>query len=85
MATSLGAILAVQPWWAVIALDVFGLGFAITRRVGLSSVAAAMALLPAALWLHSTTAQVVFAVVLALIVVVRHRRNLAAALRRAPG
>ena len=85
VATSLGAILAVQPWWAVIALAVFGLGFAITRRVGLSSVAAAVALIPAALWLHATNAQVVFAVVLALIVVVRHRRNLAAAFSRITG
>jgi glycerol-3-phosphate acyltransferase PlsY len=85
VATSLGAILAVQPWWAVIALAVFGLAFAVTRRVGLSSVAASLALVPAALWLHATTAQVVFAVVLALIVVVRHRRNLAAAFARARG
>jgi acyl phosphate:glycerol-3-phosphate acyltransferase len=85
VATSLGAILAVQPWWAVIALAAFGLGFAITRRVGLSSVAAAVALIPAALWRHATTAQVAFAVVLALIVVVRHRRNLSAAFARARG
>jgi len=85
VATSLGAILAVQPWWAVIALAVFGLGFALTRRVGLSSVAAAVALVPAALWLHSTTAQVLFAVVLALIVVARHRRNLATAFARLRG
>lgn len=85
VATSLGAILAVQPWWAVIALAVFGAVFAITRRVGLSSVAAAVALVPAALWLHATTAQVVFAVVLAVIVVVRHRRNLAAAFARSRG
>lgn len=85
VATSLGAILAVQPWWAVIALAVFGIGFALTRRVGLSSVAAAVALVPAALLLHSSTAQVVFAVALALVVVVRHRRNLAAALSRITG
>jgi glycerol-3-phosphate acyltransferase PlsY len=82
VATSLGAILAVQPWWAVIAVAVFGLGFALTRRVGLSSVAAAVALVPAAVWLHATTAQILFAVVLAVIVVARHRRNLAAAFSR---
>jgi glycerol-3-phosphate acyltransferase PlsY len=85
VATSLGAILAVQPWWAVIALAVFGATFALTRRVGLASVAAALALVPAALWLHSTTAQVVFAVALAVVVVARHRRNLASAFARAKG
>jgi acyl phosphate:glycerol-3-phosphate acyltransferase len=83
VATSLGAILAVQPWWAVIALAVFGATFALTRRVGLASVAAALALVPAALWVHSTTAQVVFAVALAVVVVARHRRNLASAFARA--
>jgi len=85
VATSLGAILAVQPWWAVIALAVFGATFALTRRVGLASVAAALALVPAALWVHSTTAQVVFAVALAVVVVARHRRNLASAFARAKG
>ena len=44
----------------------------------------ALALIPAALWLHSSTAQVVFAVVLAVIVLARHRRNLAAAFSRSP-
>ena len=83
VATSLGAILAVQPWWAVIALAVFGATFALTRRVGLASVAAALALVPAALWLHASTAQVVFAVALAVVVVARHRRNLASAFARA--
>jgi len=85
VATSLGAILAVQPWWAVIALAVFGATFALTRRVGLASVAAALALVPAALWVHSTTAQVAFAVALAVVVVARHRRNLASAFARAKG
>ena len=83
VATSLGAILAVQPWWAVIARAVFGATFALTRRVGLASVAAALALVPAALWLHASTAQVVFAVALAVVVVARHRRNLASAFARA--
>ena len=85
VATSLGAILAVQPWWAVIALAVLGATFALTRRVGLASVAAALALVPAALWVHSTTAQVAFAVALAVVVVARHRRNLASAFARAKG
>lgn len=82
VATSLGAILAVQPWWLLPVLGVFGLVFLLTRRIGLASAAAAAALVPAALWLHSSTAQVVFAVSLAVLVLVRHRSNLRAALRR---
>lgn len=82
VATSFGAILAVAPWWALIAGVAFGVSVMLTRRVGLSSVVAALALVPAALWLHTTTAQVVFAVALAALVVVRHRRNLLTLLGR---
>ena len=82
VATSLGAILAVQPLWVVPVLAAFGVGYALTRRVGLSSVAAAVMLVPAALWRHTDEAQVWFAIALTLLVLVRHRKNLLAALRR---
>lgn len=82
VATSLGAILAVQPIWVLPVMAAFGLGYALTRRVGLSSVAAAVVLVPAALWKHTSEAQVWFAVALTLLVLVRHRKNLLAALRR---
>ena len=82
VATSLGAILAVQPLWVVPVLAAFGLAFLLTRRVGLSSVAAAVMLVPAALWQHSSDAQVWFAVALTVLVLVRHRKNLMAAFSR---
>jgi acyl phosphate:glycerol-3-phosphate acyltransferase len=80
VATSLGAVLAVQPIWALPVIGVFLLLFALTRRVGLSSVAGALALVPASLVWHQIPAEVIFAVALATIVVVRHRRNLADAI-----
>ncbi|HET7900764.1 MAG TPA: glycerol-3-phosphate 1-O-acyltransferase PlsY [Candidatus Nanopelagicales bacterium] len=82
VATSLGAILAVQPIWVLPVLAAFGVGYALTRRVGLSSVAAAVMLVPAAIWKHTTDAQIWFAIALTVLVLVRHRKNLLAALRR---
>jgi glycerol-3-phosphate acyltransferase PlsY len=76
VATSLGAVLAVQPLWLVPVLLVFGVVFLITRRVGVSSAAGALMLVPASLWRHASTAQIVFAVALAVLILVRHRRNL---------
>ena len=83
VATSLGAILAVQPVWTLPVLVVFGLVLLVTHRVGLSSVAGALALVPAALVWHERPADVAFACVLAGIVVVRHWRNLRDAAQRA--
>lgn len=77
VATSLGAVLAVQPLWAVPVLVVFGVVLVVTRRVGISSVSGALMLIPAALLVHDRPAEVAFAVALAALVVVRHRRNLA--------
>ena len=82
VATSFGAILAVQPWWALVALVAFGLTVLVTRRIGVASVVAALALVPAAWVVHTTTAQMVFALAIALLVVLCHRRNLLALLRR---
>jgi glycerol-3-phosphate acyltransferase PlsY len=82
VATSLGAVLAVQPVWLVPVLLVFGVVLLVTRRVGVSSVAGALMLVPASLWRHSSTAQIVFAVALALLILVRHRRNLLALIGR---
>jgi glycerol-3-phosphate acyltransferase PlsY len=76
VATSLGAVLAVQPWWALPVIGVFLVVFLITRRVGLSSVAGSLMLVPASIVRHDRPADIVFAVALAGIVVVRHRRNL---------
>jgi glycerol-3-phosphate acyltransferase PlsY len=82
VATSLGAILGVQPLWVLPVLLVFGVAFLLTRRIGLSSAAAALMLTPVAIWSHDTPQQVVFAAALTVLVLVRHRRNLVAALAR---
>lgn len=82
VATSLGAILGVHPVWVLPVLLVFGVVFLITRRVGLSSAAAALMLTPIALWMHDSVAQVVFAAALTVLVLVRHRRNIVAAVTR---
>jgi glycerol-3-phosphate acyltransferase PlsY len=76
VATSLGAVLAVQPWWAVPVLLAFGVVVLVTRRIGLASVAGALMLVPAAIVGDSPTPDVVFAVALTVLIVVRHRRNL---------
>ena len=79
VATSLGAVLAVQPVWALVVVAVFGVAFAATRRVGISSVAGSLALVPCALVSGSGSAQVAFAATLTAIIVARHRTNIAVA------
>jgi glycerol-3-phosphate acyltransferase PlsY len=80
VATSLGAILGVQPLLAIPVLIAFGIGVAIFHRVGLGAVLGAVALLASGLlgylagWTDET--DMWFAVVLAVIVLVRHERNL---------
>jgi glycerol-3-phosphate acyltransferase PlsY len=76
VATSLGAVIGVHPIWAVPVVAVFGIVFAVTRRVGLSSVAGSLVLVPAAWVWGDGTPDLVFAAVLTAIIVVRHRSNL---------
>ncbi len=88
VATTLGAILGVHPWYAVVLLLVFVVVFAVSRWVALGSLVAAALMLggglaavmgrlpgaigwPTALW----------AWVLGVVVVVRHRPNVIARLR----
>ncbi|HEY7718587.1 MAG TPA: glycerol-3-phosphate acyltransferase [Pedococcus sp.] len=82
VATSLGAILAVAPWFALVMLVVFGLLLWRVRWVAGASVTACLVLLllGAGSWLgwvpggsRDTGA---WCVVLALIVIYRHRRNI---------
>jgi glycerol-3-phosphate acyltransferase PlsY len=83
VATSFGAILAVQPLWAIPVLVVFAGAWAVTRRIGLASVAGCLVLVPAALWFDDPRSDVVFAALLTVLVVVRHRKNLQAVVARA--
>jgi acyl phosphate:glycerol-3-phosphate acyltransferase len=80
VATTLGAILGVQPLLAVPVLIAFGIGVAVWHRVGLGAVLGSVALITSGLaawavgWIDG--ADMWFAVVLGMLVLVRHQRNL---------
>jgi glycerol-3-phosphate acyltransferase PlsY len=82
VATSLGAILAVEPWFALVMVVVFGLLVWRLRWVAGASVSACLVLLVLGLltWLRwiplGTRDSGAWCVVLALIVTYRHRRNI---------
>ena len=80
VATTLGAILGVQPLLAIPVLIAFGIGVAIWHRVGLGAVVGAIVLAISGLvgWWTGWTdaADAWFAVILAAIVLVRHQRNI---------
>lgn len=80
VATTLGAILGVQPLLAIPVLLAFGLGVLIWHRVGLGAVLAAVVLAISGFvgWRTGWTdeADMWFAIALAVIVLVRHQRNL---------
>lgn len=84
VATSLGAILAVVPWVALAAVVVFGVCLPFVQRLGNASVVASTFLLGAGVWLvvrADTTVDRgvgVWLVLVSLIVLARHRRNIAA-------
>ncbi len=79
VATTLGAILGVQPLLAIPVLIAFGIGVLIWHRVGLGAVLGAVVLAISGVvgWLTGWTdqADMWFAVILAAIVLVRHQRN----------
>ncbi len=76
VATSLGAILAIEPLWAVPVLVSFGATVGVTRQVGMGSVVGSLALLPTSLIIKRGWAGVGFAAGMSALVVYRHRRNI---------
>lgn len=79
VATALGAVLAVLPWHALGMLVVFAVVLAVRRWVALASLSAALALAVLAFVVpvpDPRLAARVWVVVLAVLVAVRHRRNL---------
>ena len=78
VATSFGAILAIEPIWAIPVLASFGTAVALTRQVGIGSVVGSLALVPTSIAVWDGWADVGFAVGMSGIVVYRHRRNLRA-------
>ena len=78
VATSLGAILAIEPVWAIPVLAGFGATVALTRQVGIGSVVGSLALVPTSIVLWDGWADVGFAVGMSGVVLYRHRRNVRA-------
>ncbi len=78
VATAFGAVLGVDPVWALVLLAVFVVVFLIGRWVALASMASALALVPLALSTDVSTARRVWAVSLAVLILVRHRKNVVA-------
>lgn len=79
VATGIGAILGTQPVWAVPVLLVFVITYVLTKRVGVSSVAGSLTLIPVSLlaWNSGSPGYVVvFGTLLAVLIVGRHRQNL---------
>lgn len=86
VATTLGAVLGVQPLLAIPVLIAFGIGVLIWRRVGLGAVLGAVVLAISGVvgWWAGWTdqADAWFAVILAAIVLARHERNVREAWRQ---
>jgi glycerol-3-phosphate acyltransferase PlsY len=80
VATSAGAILAVEPIWLVPVLVVFAVALKLSGRIGIASVSAGLTLIPASVVWHSEPSEIYFAVALALLVVSRHRKNIQTAI-----
>jgi glycerol-3-phosphate acyltransferase PlsY len=80
VATALGAILGVQPLLAVPVLVAFGIGVAVWHRVGLGAMLGALVLVASGIigWRAGWTdeSDMWFAIILGVMVLVRHKRNL---------
>ncbi len=83
IATLLGMILAVQPVIAVSCIGVFVLVLYLTRYVSLSSILAAVFLPICVLWIWNENEVLyrVFALIVALLVIVTHQKNIGRILR----
>jgi glycerol-3-phosphate acyltransferase PlsY len=75
-ATAVGAMLVVQPWALIPMISVWLLILISTGLVGLSTVLAAASLIPAFWWLGADSGMLVFAIVLFLFILFKHRANI---------
>lgn len=83
VATLLGMVLAIQPVIAVSCIGIFALVLYLTRYVSLSSILAAIALPVCVLWIWNEDEMLYrgFALVVALLVVLTHQKNIGRILR----
>lgn len=75
VATTLGVLLVAQPLWLVPVLVVAGAVFLVVRRMGLASVAGAVALIAVALVDRAGLESCAFGVTLGIVILVRHQSN----------
>lgn len=86
VATAVGAILAIEPLWMIPVLIVFGVTFALSKRMGIASVAGVLTLIPASiLWHPDDDSQIVFACALSALIVFRHQSNIRGAIAERRG
>lgn len=78
VATTFGAVLGVAPQWALVLLVVFVVVVAMTRWVALGSMSAAAALVVLTLLADAEPAERLWAALLGVIILARHRRNIVA-------
>ena len=76
-ATAVGALAVIQPWLIAFMLATWLVVVVATGYVGLSTILAALALIPAAAWLGGSTALLAFTAVLGAFIVFTHRSNIA--------
>jgi glycerol-3-phosphate acyltransferase PlsY len=76
-ATAVGALAVIGPWLLPFMLATWLVVVVLTGYVGLSTMLAAVALVPAAAWLGGSNALLVFTALLAAFVVFTHRSNIA--------
>ncbi len=83
VATLLGMVLAIQPVIAVSCIGIFVLVLFLTRYVSLSSILAAVALPICVLWIWNENEVLyrVFALIVAVLVIVTHQKNIGRILR----
>lgn len=83
VATLLGMVLAIQPVIAVSCIGIFLLVLFLTRYVSLSSILAAIALPICVLWIWNEDEILyrVFAIIVAILVIVTHQKNIGRLLR----
>jgi glycerol-3-phosphate acyltransferase PlsY len=83
VATLLGMVLAIQPVIAVSCIGIFALVLYLTRYVSLSSILAAIALPICVLWIWNENEVLyrVFALIVAILVIATHQKNIGRILR----
>ncbi len=76
VATGIGVVLLVNPWLALGTLAAFGITFAFSKIVSLSSIAGAIAVILLAIILKQPLPYLIFATLAGGYVIIRHRSNI---------